>query len=58
MTGAESRLLKVGDRVFWNADKDDAGTITERNWSGVTINWDNRDNQRTMHNDMAAMTKV
>jgi hypothetical protein len=58
MTGTESRLLKVGDRVFWSADKNDAGTIIEKDWSGVTIKWDNREHQRTMHNDMSAMTKV
>ena len=58
MTGTESRLLKVGDRVFWSADKNDAGTITEKDWSGVTIKWDNREHQRTMHNDMSAITKV
>jgi len=29
MTGDQSRELKVGDRVCWNADKKDQGTITE-----------------------------
>jgi hypothetical protein len=35
MTGDESRRIKVGDRVCWDADKNDQGTITEKNWAGV-----------------------
>lgn len=58
MTGTESRLLNVGARVFWNADKNDAGTVTEINWAGVTIKWDNRKEQTILHNDMSAVTKV
>jgi hypothetical protein len=42
MTGDQSRHLKVGDRVCWRDDKVDGGTVTERNWAGVTIEWDNR----------------
>lgn len=57
MTGTESRLLNVGARVFWNTDKTDAGSITEKNWSGVTIKWDNREQQTIMHNDMSAVAK-
>jgi hypothetical protein len=37
MTGTESRLLNVGARVYWKADREDAGTVTEKNWAGVTI---------------------
>ncbi|MEO6382142.1 MAG: hypothetical protein ABI273_17585 [Lacunisphaera sp.] len=58
MTGTESRLLKVGDRVFWNADKNDAGTVTETDWAGVVIRWDNRQEQHILHNDMSAVTKA
>lgn len=58
MTGQESRLLKIGDRVFWNADKNDAGTVTDKDWAGVTIKWDNRDQQTILHNDMSAVTKA
>jgi hypothetical protein len=53
MTGEQSRKLKVGDRVSWKADRNDFGTITEINWSGVSINWNNRDKQSVLHNDMA-----
>jgi hypothetical protein len=42
MTGEQSSTLKVGDRVFWQNDHADKGTITEKNWAGVTIKWDNR----------------
>jgi hypothetical protein len=53
MTGDQSRALKVGDRVLWNMDKNDLGTVTESNWAGVTIKWDNRGEQAILHNDMA-----
>lgn len=57
VTGTESRLLKVGDRVFWNADKNDAGTVKDKNWAGVTIKWDSRQEQTFLHNDMGMVTK-
>jgi len=41
MTGDQSRGLAVGDRVCWNADINDQGTVTEKNWAGVTIKWEN-----------------
>ena len=40
MTGKESRLLKVGDRVQWDKSLTDRGTISEVDWRGVTIKWD------------------
>ncbi|QDM20557.1 hypothetical protein FIU28_04935 [Tardiphaga sp. vice154] len=52
MTGAESRLLKTGDRVCWRGEKSDQGTVTDGNWSGVTLNWDSRCLQSILHNDM------
>ena len=36
MTGDQSRLLNVGDRVSWHNDQADQGTVTEKNWAGVT----------------------
>ena len=53
MTGAQSRSLRVGDRVCWGEDKNDQGTVTEKNWAGVTLAWDNRSEQSVLHNDMA-----
>ena len=58
MTGDQSRALKVGDRVRWQNDQADQGTVTEKNWSGVTIKWDNRSEQAILHNDMAHVERV
>jgi hypothetical protein len=58
MTGSQSRLLNVGARVCWNGDKKDQGTVTEKNWSGVTLKWDNRSPQSVLHNDMACVGVV
>jgi len=45
MTGDKSRLLKPFDRVCWQNDQADQGTVIEKNWSGVTIKWDSRGEQ-------------
>ena len=58
MTGAQSRLLKVGDHVCWNADNNDQGVVIETNWAGVAIKWDNRSEQAILHNDMAKVEQV
>jgi hypothetical protein len=51
MTGEQSRKLKVGDKVCWQNDQADRGTVTETSWSGLTIKWDSRGEQRVLHND-------
>jgi hypothetical protein len=58
MTGTQSRALKIGERVCWNSDKNDLGTVTEVNWAGVTIRWDNRSEQTILHNDMAQVERA
>ena len=58
MTGEQSRLLKVGERVRWQNDQADQGTVTEKNWAGVTVKWDNRSEQAILHNDMAQVERV
>jgi hypothetical protein len=58
MTGDQSRALSVGDRVCWHTDKNDQGTVTEKNWAGVTIKWDNRSEQAILHNDMTPVERV
>jgi hypothetical protein len=58
MTGDQSRALSVGDRVCWNTDQNDQGTVTEKNWAGVTVKWDNRGDQAILHNDMAQVERV
>ena len=52
MNGHESRQLLIGARVIWRGDSKDAGTVIERDWAGVTIRWDNREQQKILHNDM------
>jgi hypothetical protein len=58
MTGEQSRLLKVGDRVCWKNDQGDQGRVTETNWAGVAVEWNNRSVQTIMHNDMAQLERV
>jgi hypothetical protein len=58
MTGDQSRTLGVGERVCWGATTTDLGTVTEKNWAGVTVNWDNRNVQAIFHNDMARVERV
>jgi hypothetical protein len=58
MTGDQSRLLKPFDRVCWQNDQADQGTVIEKNWPGVTIKWDSRGEQQILHNDMARVERV
>jgi hypothetical protein len=58
MTGENSRKLRVGDKVCWQKDKADKGIITETNWAGVTVKWENRSEQAILHNDMAQIDRV
>jgi hypothetical protein len=58
MTGEQSRALKSGNRVCWQNDQTDQGTITETNWSGVTVKWNSRGEQAILHNDMAQIERV
>jgi len=58
MTGDESRLLKVGDRVCWNETLTDLGTVVGTAWSGVTIDWDDGHTASVRHNDMAQVERV
>ena len=58
MTGDQSRLLKVGDRICWQKDQADQGTVTETNWAGVIVKWDNRSEQTVQHNDMGQLERV
>jgi hypothetical protein len=56
MTGEQSRRLEVGDKVCWQNDQADRCTVTETSWSGLTIKWDGRGEQRVLHNDMGGMS--
>ncbi len=52
MTGGQSKLLKVGDRVCWKGDATNQGMVIKTTWSGVTIGWDDGDVNSVSHNDM------
>jgi hypothetical protein len=58
MTCDQSRTLSVGERVCWQNDGRDQGAVTETNWAGVTIKWDNRGEQTILHNDMRQVERV
>ena len=58
MTGEQSRLLNVGDRVCWEASATDLGTVVGTAWSGVTIDWDDGHTSSIQHNDMAQVEPV
>jgi hypothetical protein len=58
MTGEQSRLLKVGDRVSWHSSLTDLGTVVETTWNGVTIDWDDGHTTSIQHNDMAHVERV
>jgi hypothetical protein len=53
MTGEKSRKLVAGDRVFWQSDVKNQGTVKGTSWSSVTIDWDDGDSTSISHNDMA-----
>jgi hypothetical protein len=42
----------------WHTDTNDLGTVTEKDWAGVTVKWDNRGEQMILHNDMAQLERV
>lgn len=48
----------MGDRVSWHSDKNDQGSVSARNWAGVTIKWDSRGERAILHNDMARVNEV
>jgi hypothetical protein len=58
MTGDQSRLLRVGDRVRWGATITDLGTVVGTAWSGVTIEWDDGHTSSIQHNDMARVERL
>jgi hypothetical protein len=58
MTGDQSRLLKVGDRVCWGVTTTDLGTVVGASWSGVTIDWNDGHTTSIRHNDMAQVERV
>ena len=58
MTGDQSRLLKVGDRVCWERSATDLGTVKRNGWGGVIIAWDDGHTASIQHNDMKQVERV
>ena len=58
MTGDQSRVLKIYDRVCWKNSATDLGTVIGTAWSGVTISWDDGQTTSIEHNDMAQVERV
>jgi len=58
MNEKESRQLKVGDRVIWDHDQSDAGTVTFAGARYVQTTWDNGDLATTDHRDMQRISKA
>lgn len=58
MTGSQSKTLKVGDRVCWNASTKDLGTIVGTTWDGVSIDWDDGKSISIQHNDMGQVERA
>ena len=58
MTGEQSRLLSVDDRVRWGDTTTDLVTVVGMVWSGVTINWDDGQTTSIRHNDMGEVERL
>ena len=58
MTPGESKELKKGTRVYWQGDAADSGTITEKSWDSVTINWNNGHVAIVHHGDMREILRA
>jgi hypothetical protein len=58
MTAEESRKLKPGNRVSFNGDPADCGTVKATNGKYVTIKWDDRHESFTAHGDMKRVDLV
>jgi hypothetical protein len=52
MTGSQSRALKVGDRVCWNGERSDSGTVIAIEHRFVIIEWRDGHKSYTAHGDM------
>jgi hypothetical protein len=52
MSGDRSRLLKVGEYVYWKGRAADRGAVVENDWSAIKIAWDNGLTSSICHNDM------
>lgn len=51
MTPAQAKALKKGDRVCWESDSFDLGTVTDNGYCAVTVAWDNGQTGTLDHRD-------
>jgi hypothetical protein len=58
MTPDQSKKLKVGDRVSFNGDKADVGTVTANETRYVTIKWNDGHKSFTGHRHMQRVELV
>ena len=58
MTGEQSRALSIGDRICWQMNQADKGTVSAKHWAGITVRWDNRSEQTILHNDMRQLERT
>jgi hypothetical protein len=56
MTGDQSR--KRWRPRCWRGTTNDQGTVSETNWAGVTVRWDNSSEKAILHNDMLQIERV
>ena len=58
VTPEQSRTLNIGQRVSWLGDEQDRGIVVERDWTGVSIKWDNGKTSFHHHNDMRDIVPI
>jgi hypothetical protein len=58
MTPEQSKNLKAGDRVCFNGDPADFGTVTAIEARYVTIKWNDRHESFSAHKDMQRVEHV
>ena len=58
MTSEQSRVLKIGDRVCFNGEQADSGTVTAIEHRFVIIKWLDGHTSYTAHGDMRRVELV
>lgn len=58
MKNKEAAKLKVGDRVMWNNNPQDLGTVSEVGYCAVRIKWDNGQTGTTHLDDMDSVSRA
>lgn len=58
MSEAESKRLRVGDRVYWDDDPADIGSVVETDYLCVRIKWENGQEGTIHHRDMSKVHRV